>query len=60
MENNEFLNNLAASIVGNIVTDQEEAKLLRWLCTAVQECLERLDKIGSEVRWSAKINHRTG
>lgn len=45
MDNNELLATLAANIVGNILTDQEETILLRKLCTAMQECLERLDRI---------------
>lgn len=49
MDQRELLANLAANIAGNILTDQEENVLLRRLCLAMENCLERLDRIERKI-----------
>ena len=49
MDQQELIANLAANIVGNFLTDQEENVLLRRLCVAVENCLQRLDRIERKI-----------
>ena len=49
MDQQELIANLAANIVGNVLTDQEENVLLRRLCAAVENCLQRLDRIERKI-----------
>ena len=49
MDQRELLANLAANIVGNVLTDQEENILLRRLCIAVENCIERLDRLETKI-----------
>lgn len=49
MDQRELIANLAANIVGNVLTDQEENVLLRRLCVAVENCVQRLDRIERKI-----------
>ena len=49
VDNNELLANLSANIVGNAITDQDKLLILRRLCMAVQDCVDRLDRIERKI-----------